>query len=82
MFLNLVFHGKCQLEVIVCVFLVWGTIIGGSFSGLRSSWWGVLLFSFPVVFPLDFVCGTVVVSWSPYKNVGIGREVSHSEFGF
>jgi len=70
-FLNLFFRGKLQLEVIVCVFLVWGAIIGGSFSGLRSSWWGGLLSSFSVVFPLGFVnlCDTGVVNVVPMANL-------------
>ena len=74
MFLNLFFRGKLQLEVIVCVFLVWGAIIGGSFSGLRSSWWGVLVSSFSDVFPLGFInlCDTGVVNVVPMANLVYG----------
>ena len=73
-FLNLFFRGKLQLEVIVCVFLVWGAIIGGSFSGLRSSWWGVLVSSFSDVFPLGFInlCDTGVVNVVPMANLVYG----------
>ena len=53
-------------------FSVRGRIIGGSFQGLCSSWWGVLLFSSPVAIPSGCVhlCGTGVVSSSPYRRVG------------
>ena len=45
---------------------------------------GVVIFFFGCV-SVGFcvnLCGTGVVSWSPYKNVGTCSKVSHSEFGF
>ena len=74
MFLNLFFQGQLELGVVVCVFLVWGTIVVGSFSGVRSSWWGVLLSFFSVVFPLGFVnlCDTGVVNVVPMANLVYG----------
>ena len=84
-FPNLVFEGKIEVDVGLCVF---------SYGGRRS--WVVLFwvcgssggercyFVFFAVCPLGFVnlCGRGVVSWSPFKRVGIRSKVSHGEFGF